>query len=255
MVPSTIEERLAVLEKANRRLRNLCGALLVAAAGAVTMGQEGPQPPAPPPARSPVPAPPPAPRERPAVLDAQTFVVRDAAGNPRASFGLLVPRDPNDPVARAAMDGGLPCLMLRDGTGAVRVSVIVGQEGVPSMQMFDKAGRPRTSIGVAADGTPSFTLHDGAGGEAVGISVKANGDALLEVRRGLRGLSLAATEGSDAAVLLRDDEGKVRASLYPDGLLLNDARSVRRAGFVTLEDGCPQIFLADEEGKPTHKIP
>jgi hypothetical protein len=187
-------------------------------------------------------------------VDAQTFIVRDAAGNPRATFGLLVPRDPNDPVAQAAMKGGLPCLMLRDGDGTVRVSVVVGQDGAPSMQFCDRGGRPRATVGLAADGSPSVSLTDPRGAEAVAVSVQGEGDALLEVKRGTRGIALTVADKAEPALLVRD-EGKVRFSLLPTGFLLIDENSVRRGGFVVLQDGTAQILFMGPDGKVIAKIP
>ena len=106
---------------------------------------------------------------RATTIEAQAFVVRDAAGKQRASLHLspeggaaLSFFDPAG-VGRAALRvdrDGSPDLTLLDQAAKVRAVVRVEQAGLPGLVFFDQAGKARATLYVVSDGSAVLQLSE-----------------------------------------------------------------------------------------------
>jgi len=119
-IPDQLTRRLDRLERENRRLK-FVGALALLGLGALTvMGQT-------------------APTSVANTLEAERFVLRDNAGNVRATLGLR--------------PDGTAALALADDTQQDRAVLSVTAPGQASVDLSDRAGHLRAGLGVRADGS------------------------------------------------------------------------------------------------------
>lgn len=165
-------QRLARLERANRRLVRMGAIGPVVVAALLVMGQTLPQRVA-------------------KVIEAEEFVLREPNGTVRARLavephnysGLSV----YDKTGRRVVDLGIlpsggPSLLLRDKSsvgievhndialvsladkeGKARAGLAMGSDGTPSLHFFDRDEKARALIQLEADGSPSLKLLDGRG--------------------------------------------------------------------------------------------
>lgn len=134
-------------------------------------------------------APPPRPGAAPAVVEAQRFVLRDAAGAARLTLGLaddgtamltfldrdgepraaLGPRhlylsgdDPATAVKLLVTPGGTPALRL-EKDGRLRAVLGMATDGTLALGFYGQDGKGRALMDVAADGSPGLTLFHKSG--------------------------------------------------------------------------------------------
>lgn len=113
----------------NRRLKRLGWAAAVLGGVALLMGQAKPP-------------------QKPKVVEAEKFIVRDANGTARAELGL------NDSE---------PTLALFDSKGNRRSRLAVFPDGSSSLWLYDKDGTARAVLRVRPDGEPQLDLYDKKG--------------------------------------------------------------------------------------------
>jgi len=77
------------------------------------------------------------------ILDAEKFILRDAAGQPRAELGL---------------HAGQPSLTLFDERGKGRTRLVVSADGSTSVSFYDQDGQPRGTLSVPPEGKLSLNL-------------------------------------------------------------------------------------------------
>ena len=83
------------------------------------------------------------------LVEAERFLVRDTAGKPRATLGLL--------------PDGSPSLNLIDEDGNIRMAVGMKPEGSPSLNLYDKTQTNRAVLATLPDGSPALVLFNKAG--------------------------------------------------------------------------------------------
>lgn len=83
------------------------------------------------------------------LVEAEKFLVRDTAGKPRASLGLL--------------PDGSPSLNLLDKDGNIRMAVGMKPGGSPSLNLYDKTQTNRAVLATLPDGSPALVLFNKAG--------------------------------------------------------------------------------------------
>ena len=250
----TVARRLVEVEKQNRRLRigalvggPVGGALVLVAfiLSLVAVSREGgttasPRPLVQAPAQYPPVAAPQAPAPAPAALTmktvtAESFVVVDSAGKPRA--GLFMG------------ESGV-ALRLADSAGKVRLGLEVDDKGGTHVLMSDGAGKLRLRLDVDDKGEPCVTMSGGAGKASVSLS-GGNSPALdLYGPTGKSSATLAVLEDGPGFIL-RGTDGKTRAMLTTgkDGAALGlyGENEKARAFLDTSKDGAA-LNLADEKG-------
>ncbi len=123
-------QRLDRLERETRLLKRTGVAALAAIAAVMLMGQALPSKVA-------------------KLVEAEKFLVRDAAGKPRATLGLL--------------PDGSPSLNLIDKDGNIRMAVGMTPQDTPSLNLYDKTLTNRAVLATLPDGSPALVLFDKAG--------------------------------------------------------------------------------------------
>ena len=170
-----LTQRLDRLERENRRLRLLGALALLGASALVLMGQTAPSPVV-------------------NTLEAERFVLRDGAGNVRASLGLR--------------PDGTAALVLADDTQQERVVLSVTAPGLAGLDLSDRTGHLRAGLGVRADGAAQLSLLDQ--GDRPRVEIKAHGDGRPSVF-GLRLLQAAGRTTQAELIIAHSGE----ASLFP----------------------------------------
>ncbi len=135
-----IEQRLHQAERRERRWRLGSAAIVIAATVIVAGGQA----------------------TRTRVVEAQTFVVRDAKGLARAQLGITDDE---------------PGLSLFDSDGRLRVAVAVTADG-PILSFFNGDGNPRAEVGGRGD-TAFMILRDSEGAPRAAMAIQADGSPSL----------------------------------------------------------------------------
>jgi hypothetical protein len=194
-----LTRRLDRLERENRRLKLLGGLALLGVAAVTVMGQSTPAPVA-------------------NTLEAERFVLRDGAGNVRATLGLR--------------PDGSAALALADDTQQDRAVLSVTAPGQASVDLSDRAGHLRAGLGVRADGTAQLALLDQT--DRPRVELKAYGD-------GRPSLALLDQSGRPRSLLALTAEGAT-------GLTLYDRNGRRRSAMGTEPSGAPAVWLYDVEG-------
>lgn len=123
-------KRVDRLEQENRFLKRVGLATLGSIAAIVLMGQA-------------------LPTTVPKLVEAERFMVRDTAGKPRATLGLL--------------PDGSPSLNLIDTDGNIRMAVGMKTDGSPSLNLYDKSQTNRAVLATLPDGSPALVLFNKAG--------------------------------------------------------------------------------------------
>lgn len=126
----TLMQRVDRLERQNRLFKRIGGFALGAIAAVVLMGQALPSKVA-------------------KLVEAEKFLVRDTAGRPRATLGLL--------------PDGSPSLNLIDQDGNIRMAVGMKSEGSPSLNLYDKTQTNRAVLATLPDGSPALVLFSKSG--------------------------------------------------------------------------------------------
>ena len=146
--------RVEDLEAEVRRWRRAAMALVLSAVALTTLGAAVP---------------------RGRVVEAQKFVLKDAAGRVRAELG---PSDNNKSIALRFRDEASfsrlvlgieeesSLLVLHDKTGRPRVGLVTLAQGAPGFTFYDTTGRARVELGVSRDGEPGIVVRDARGGSA-----------------------------------------------------------------------------------------
>lgn len=114
---------------------------------------------------------------------------------------------------------------------------------MPTLRLMDESGRVRASLGLAVDGAPSLTLTD--------ENEKLSASILFSKWWG---------DNRSPVFLVADGNTKASAALNmsPDGmagLRLMDKNARVRATLTLAQDGSPEIFFMNEEGKITWHEP
>jgi len=149
-----IVRRIEGLERELRRWRRGAAVLGLAAVAVLTVGAAVP---------------------RGRVVEAQKFLLKDAAGNIRAELGpsendKQVALRFRDTVGLARVTLGLEdetaLLVQADKNGKPRAGLVTLGQGSPAFTLYDTTGRPRVEFGVAREGEPHAALLDARGGSA-----------------------------------------------------------------------------------------
>jgi len=122
---SCLERRQARLQRSNRRLGSVTGAMLLLTGAAILMGLTGKQP---------------------QTIEAEQFVLRDTEGTVRGALGITP-------------DGAVG-LNLADTTGHTRITLDLAANGSPGLDFYDPQGKPRATFALGPTGTPGLGLYD-----------------------------------------------------------------------------------------------
>lgn len=122
---SRLELQQANLQRSNKRLRLMTGALALLCGALVTMGQTN--------------------SAVPDVLQAQQFVLRDSGGKVRGGMGI-------------ASDGAVG-LNFEDPKGHTRVTLDVAANGTPGLDFYDQDGKLRATFALGPAGEPGLGLY------------------------------------------------------------------------------------------------
>jgi hypothetical protein len=133
----TTEQRLARLERENRWMRRL-GAVAVAVAAAVFLVGQG--------------------KDKPRVVEAQKFVLRDSEGKSRAELSLRE-RGGVGLASLLLLRPDAPMLALRDGSGRSRLVLSAADEGATDMLIKDARGNARVLLGVSHRGSGGIEVY------------------------------------------------------------------------------------------------
>jgi hypothetical protein len=222
-----LARRIERLERANRRLKGIGAAVLLAASTVVLMGQ--------------------APTEEDLVdsTESEEFVLTNADGEVRARLGT-------DPHAAGEFSG----LILYDASGRRRVRIGSDASEAPSLQLLDQEEKPRLTLGLDNAGDSTVSLLDVNHVERVALR-QTRADSTVIVRdadNAVRaGVSVPA-DGSAAELYASDNAGRPRAILgaAADGsvsLSFADAPGKERAAIGTDASGFPSVSFSDDRGR------
>jgi hypothetical protein len=147
---------------------------------------------------------------RPPAIEATRFVVVDAQGRQRATWGLD--------------DDGAARLVLLDSLGVARLRLSVLSSGWPGIALVDDHGRTRSALGVLPDATNSLVFADAAGNTRIVLGVAPDETTTLvfadHVGQTRAAIGVAATGLS--TLLLSDSitpESQAADSISPDSAL------------------------------------
>ena len=152
-----LERRQADLQRTNRRLGSMTGALLLITGAMLLMGQTT--------------------SRQPQSLEAEQFVLRGSDGKARGAMGILsdgaVGLNLTDlkGQTRISLDlstDGTPGLDFYDPQGKLRATFALGPNGTPGIGLYDDSGKLRTSLDVPATNTPGLAFYHGDGKPAWG---------------------------------------------------------------------------------------
>jgi hypothetical protein len=127
------------------------------------------------------------------VIEAETFVVRDQAGNVRAELGLR--------------GGPLPALAIYEGNSSQRL-VYLGEEG---LAIHDSNGAHRIGLGLSGRHLAKLILKDGGGSRASAqLGLLGHVPALrLTGREDSPSIHVGFIRGDEFGFVLHDPQGKV----------------------------------------------
>ncbi|MBI3735806.1 hypothetical protein HY256_04755 [Candidatus Sumerlaeota bacterium] len=157
-------------------------------------------------------------RRYPEMIRARAFHVVDAAGKTVARFG--------------SSDEGNPVLDMYGPEEKVRLKLSVGQQGAAGLLLRDQTGADKMTVSLAPAGAPVLGMFDGQNTARVKLAVSEAGSAYL---------SLADIEGKNRLMgtVLRDGSG-VLDFYGPDA-----KRPVAQMGFLTGESPHIRLNKAD----------
>jgi len=147
-----LERKQADLQRTNRRLGSVTGALLLVSGALALMGQTG--------------------TRQAQSLEAEQFVLRGSDGKVRGAMGIT----PDGTVGlnladvkgqtRITLDvaaDGSPGLDFYDPQGKLRATFALGPTGTPGLGLYDANGKLRTSLDVPAPNTPGLAFYEQGG--------------------------------------------------------------------------------------------
>ena len=138
--------RVERLERAQRLWRRVAAGAVLGLAAVALMGQK------------------PAPR----IVEAERFILRDAAGRVRAELGVdseasvaLRFRDADSmPRLSIGTENGASVVVLNEQGGKVRAGLVTLSHGAPALTLYDPNGKTRAELALARDGAPALTITD-----------------------------------------------------------------------------------------------
>jgi hypothetical protein len=154
---SRLELQQANLQRSNKLLRLMTGALMLLCGALITMGQTN--------------------SAIPDTLQAQQFVLRDSGGKVRGAIGVTtdgaVGLNFEDPTGHTRMTldlaaNGAPGLDFFDQDGKLRATFALGSAGEPGLGLYGPNGHLRTSLDVPAAQTPGLAFYHQDGKPAWG---------------------------------------------------------------------------------------
>jgi hypothetical protein len=143
-----LERKQADLQRTNRRLGSVTGALLLVTGALALMGQTG--------------------TRQPQSLEAEQFVLRGSDGKVRGAMGIApdgtvgLNLDDVKSQTRITLDvavDGSPGLDFYDPQGKLRATFALGLTGTPGLGLYDANGKLRTSLDVPAPKTPGLAFY------------------------------------------------------------------------------------------------
>jgi hypothetical protein len=146
VVDLTLARRVEQLERTQRRWRRLATG---AALGLVAVGLMGQKP-------------------APRVVEAERFVLRDAAGRARAelvvdgeqSVALRFKDADSMPRLSLGTENGAAVLVLNEQGGRVRAGLVTLSHGAPALTFYDSNGKNRAELALTREGAPALTITD-----------------------------------------------------------------------------------------------
>jgi hypothetical protein len=144
--PLAVTRRLERLERAQRWWRRVAAGAVLGLGAVALMGQK------------------PAPR----VVEAERFVLRDAAGRIRAELGVeseqsvaLRFRDADSmPRLSVGTENGASVVVLNEQGGKVRTALVTLPHGAPALTLYDTGGKHRAELALTREGAPALTILD-----------------------------------------------------------------------------------------------
>src|ERR1700686_235885 len=121
---SRLETQQAKLQRSNKHLRMMTGAMLLLCGALFTMAQTS---------------------SVTDTVEAQQFLLRDSSGKLRGSIGVL-------------SDGAVG-LNLSDPNGRTRVTVDLASNGTPGVDLYDQNGKERATMALGDAGEPGVGLY------------------------------------------------------------------------------------------------
>jgi hypothetical protein len=155
---SRLELQQAKLQRSNKHLRLMTGALMLLCGALFTMAETS--------------------SVVPDTLEAQQFLLRDSAGKLRGAMGVTsdgaVGLNLEDPAGRTRVTvdlaaDGTPGLDLYDQDGKIRATMALGDDGDPGVGLYGAKGHLRTSLDVPAAKTPGLAFYKDDGKPAWGV--------------------------------------------------------------------------------------
>ncbi len=110
--------------------------------------------------------------QKPTIVEAKEFVLRDESKFIRASLAIRSDGTPGfalyDKNGKARLEIDLSpeeegSLNLSDGSGILRAAVALRPDGTPGIGLFGTKGQIRASLDIGRDGTSGFNVYDDAG--------------------------------------------------------------------------------------------
>jgi hypothetical protein len=156
---SRLELQQAQLQRSNKRLRMMTGALMLLCGAVVTMAET---------TSSAVPD----------TVEAQQFLLRDSGGKLRGAIGVTSDGavgfnlEDSSGRTRVTVDlaaNGTPGVDLYDKDGKIRETMALGDAGEPGLGLYGPNGHLRTSLDVPASKTPGLAFYRDDGKPAWGV--------------------------------------------------------------------------------------
>jgi hypothetical protein len=153
---SRLESQQAKLQRSNKHLRMMTGAMLLLCGALFTMAQTS---------------------TVTDTVEAQQFLLRDSSGKLRGSMGVLsdgaVGLNLSDPNGRTRVtldlaSNGTPGVDLYDQNGKERATVALGDAGDPGVGLYGPDGHLRTALDVPKKDTPGLSFYKDNGKPAWG---------------------------------------------------------------------------------------
>lgn len=126
---------------------------------------------------------------RPAVLEAEQLLIRDASGRVRVAVKpldgatILTFRDhlERDRLALGVLDDGTPVLSVYDGERRRRLALGVLAADSPGLRLYGKDGVPRLTLVIARDDRPALQLTASDGSTRARLALEENDVPRLSV--------------------------------------------------------------------------
>lgn len=155
---SRLESQQAKLQRSNRHMRIMTGAMLLVCGALFTMAQTS--------------------STVPDTVEAQQFLLRDSTGKLRGAMGVLpdgaVGLNLSDTNGRTRItvdlaSSGTPGVDLYDQDGKVRATMALGEAGQPGLGLYGPNGHLRTSLDVPGGKTAGLAFYKDDGQPAWGV--------------------------------------------------------------------------------------